>query len=416
VFSERLPPHLVTNRLTRALEERRARGEPILDLTLSNPTRAGFDYPSDLLAPLAHPRGLTYTPQPFGLIDARRAVARDYARQGLTVPPDRVVLTASTSEAYSLLFKLLTDPGDEILVPRPSYPLFDHLARLDAVSPRPYDLEYHGRWSIDFASVERACTDRTRAVIVVSPNNPTGSFIRRDELARLVTMCAARNLPIVADEVFADYELEPGSAHASGRVLAQHDVLAFALGGLSKTVGLPQVKLGWMAVSGPESVAAPALERLELICDTYLSASTPVQAAASDLLERGAAVRDQIAGRVGTNYRWLKSYTEATACTCRYAEGGWSAVLQVPSLESEDELVIGLLIKDGILSHPGYFFDFPRESFLVVSLLTPEAILRDGVGRILRHFICSTSESQTNDVTQCRHQAGSGPREPSRNA
>jgi len=393
MFSKRVPSHLARNRLTEALDARRAAGQPIVDLTLSNPTRAGFDYPPDLLAPLADPDALTYDPRPFGSLDARRAVAREYERHGIVVSPDRLVLTASTSDAYSLLFKLLTDPGDEILVPRPSYPLIDHLTRLDAVDARPYDLEYYGAWTIDFATVERAFTDRTRAVLVVTPNNPTGSFIKRDELDRLAALCAGRtDVAIVADEVFADYELEPGAARAAGRVSSRRDVLSFALGGLSKSVGLPQVKLGWIAAAGPDSLVDAALARLELICDTYLSVSTPAQVAAAALLDRGAAVRAQIAARVGTNYRWLASKSEASSCTCRRAEGGWYAVLEVPSLEPEEDLVVRLLIKDGVLTHPGYFFDFHHASFLVVSLLTPEAAFADGVERILRHFDCSASD------------------------
>ena len=371
----------------------RAAGQPIVDLTLSNPTRAGFDYPADLLAPLADPRALIYDPRPLGSIDARRAVARDYERQGIDISPDRVVLTASTSDAYSLLFKLLADPGDEILVPRPSYPLFDHLTQLDAVDVRPYDLEYHGAWTIDFASVERALSDRTRAVLLVSPNNPTGSFVTPDELDRLAALCARRaagDIAIVADEVFADYELEPGAARAAGRVSSRRDVLSFALGGLSKSVGLPQVKLGWIAAAGPDTIVDAALARLELICDTYLSVSTPAQVAAARLLDRGAAIRAQIAGRVGTNYCQLASLSSASSCTCRRAEGGWYGVLHVPSLEPEEDLVVRLLIKDGVLTHPGYFFDFQQESFLVMSLLPPDAIFADGVRRILRHFDCNT--------------------------
>ena len=391
MFSGRVPLHLERNRLTEALDARRAEGQPVIDLTLSNPTRAELDYPKDLLAPLADPRALTYDPQPFGLVDARRAVAREYERQGLDVSPDRIILTASTSDAYSLLFKLLADPGDEILVPRPSYPLFDHLTALEAVNARPYGLEYHGSWAIDFAGVERALTSRTRAVLVVSPNNPTGSFITHDELDRLAAICAVRDVAIVADEVFADYELEPGAARSAGRVSSRTDVLSFALGGLSKSVGLPQAKLGWIAAAGPDSVVDAARDRLELICDTYLSVSTPVQVAAATLLYRGASVRAQIAARVGTNYRWLASKSAASSCTCRRADGGWYAVLQVPSIEPEEDLAVGLLIKDGILTHPGFFFDFPHESFLVVSLLTPETAFRDGVAQILRHFDCKAS-------------------------
>jgi aspartate/methionine/tyrosine aminotransferase len=404
MFSGRLPPHLARNRLTEALDAARAAGRPIIDLTLSNPTRAGFAYPADLLAPLADPRALVYSPQPLGLLEARQAIARDYERHGLDVPADRIVLTASTSDAYSILFKLLANPGDEILVPRPSYPLFDHLTALEAVATRPYDLEYHGSWAIDFTTVEHAITDRTRAILVVSPNNPTGSFITRDELERLSALCVRRDgmssaaahlaeMAIVADEVFTDYELEPGAARAAGRVSTRRDALSFALGGLSKSVGLPQVKLGWIVVSGPDHLVGAAVDRLELICDTYLSVSTPVQAAAAALLDRGAAVRVQIAERVKTNYQWLMANTVASSCTCRRASGGWYAVLQVPTMESEEDLAVRLLTRDGVLTHPGYFFDFPHESFLVVSLLTPETAFRDGVTRILRHFDCNVERA-----------------------
>jgi aspartate/methionine/tyrosine aminotransferase len=389
MFSERVPRELDPNRLTRTVDALRAAGRPIVDLTLSNPTRAGFHYPADLLAPLADCRALLYDPRPFGAIEAREAVARDYARQGLAVPPERIVLTASTSEAYSIIFKLLADAGDEILVPRPSYPLFEHLARLDVVNVRSYEAEYDGTWSIDFPSVERAFTARTRAVLVVSPNNPTGSFLKQDELERLAGLCGPRQVAIVADEVFSDYELERGASRSAGRVAARQDVLSFSLGGLSKSIGLPQVKLGWIAAAGPDGVVAPALERLELICDTYLSVSTPAQVAAGALLEHGAAVREQIAGRVAANYRTLQSAAIASACTVLRGEGGWNAVVQVPSLESEEDLVLRLLTTDGVLTHPGYFFDFPRESFLVVSLLPPEAMFAAGIAHLLRHFDCN---------------------------
>ena len=386
MFSSRIPANLASNRLTEALQACRAQNRTFIDLTESNPTRAGFDYPHDLLAPLAEARGLRYAPAPLGAMDARRAVAADYLRQGVSVPPERIALTASTSDGYSLLFKLLADAGDEVLVPRPSYPLFDHLTRLDLDVTRDYDLDVHGAWSIDFASVERALSPRTRAVLVVSPNNPTGSFATEDELDRLAAICAPRDIAIIADEVFADYELEPGGSGRAGRVVSRRDVLSFALGGLSKSVGLPQVKLGWMAVGGPDHLAAAALERLELVCDTYLAVSTPVQLAAAELLDRGAAVRSQIASRVAANYRALTAAVAgASSCRVLRSEGGWYAVLQVPSLESEEELVLRLL-ESGVLTYPGYFFDFPRESFLIVSLLPPEASFAAGVSRVLRHF------------------------------
>jgi aspartate/methionine/tyrosine aminotransferase len=389
VFSSRVPSNFATNRLTDAVRACRAEGRAFIDLTESNPTRAGFDYPPDFLAPLGDARGLSYAPSPLGAIEARCAIAADYQRQGVAVAAERIALTASTSDAYSLLFKLLADADDEVLVPRPSYPLFDHLTRLDLLVSRPYDLDIHGDWSIDFASLEDAITPRTRAVLIVSPNNPTGSFVSADELDRLATICAPRGIAIIADEVFADYELEAGAASRAGRAAPRRDVLSFALGGLSKSIGLPQAKLGWIAVGGPDPLAAAALDRLELICDTYLAVSTPVQLAAATLLERGAAIRRAIASRIQANYRTLQaSVSLMPSCRVVPSAGGWYAVLQVPSLETEEELVLRLLA-DGVLTHPGYFFDFPRESFLIVSLLTPSPAFADGLSRVLRHFDCS---------------------------
>lgn len=394
MFSTRIPRELAPNRLTSTLRTLRAENRPVIDLTESNPTRAGFSYPTDLLAPLGDSRALRYDPQPLGAIDARRAVAADYARQGIEVSPDRIALTASTSDAYSLLFKLLANADDEVLVPRPSYPLFDHLTRLDLVTPASYALEYHGVWSVDIASVERAISDRTRAILVVSPNNPTGSFLSAGELEQLARLGASRQIAIISDEVFADYELAPGARAAAGRPLMREDVLSFSLGGLSKSIGLPQVKLGWIAVGGPPQLAAAAIERLELMCDTYLTVATPVQVAASNLLSRGAAVRAQIANRVVANYRKLRAAVAAVpSCRVLHAGGGWYAVLQVPSLATEEELVVTLLTTEGVLAHPGYFFDFPRESFLILSLLPEPSVFDEGTARLLRHFDCSAAIS-----------------------
>jgi alanine-synthesizing transaminase len=384
VFAARIPPDFALNRLTEAVRRRRDAGLPIINLTESNPTRAGFDYPRDMLAALGDPRGLTYEPHSLGLPEARRAVAADYLRRSIIVDPDRVALTASTSEAYSILFKLLAAPGDEVLVPRPSYPLFDHLAALDGLVARPYDLEYHGAWSIDLPSVDAALGPRTRAILLVSPNNPTGSFTGREELDYLADICAARDVAVIADEVFADYELVAGAGHRGGSVLTRGDVLAFGLGGLSKSIGLPQAKLGWIVVAGPAALADEALKRLELICDTYLSVSTPVQLAAAALLERGAVIRTQIETRIGANYREaLEQIARAPSCRALTAEGGWSLVVQVPTFRSEEDLVVDLVDRHGVLVHPGYFFDFHRESFLVISLLPPEGSFAEGVSRLL---------------------------------
>lgn len=386
MFSSRVQADLAPNRLASAIERLREEGGSFIDLTESNPTRAGFDYPADLLAPLGDRRGLAYAPQPFGALSARQAVAVDYARRGAVVDPARIVLTVGSSEAYSLLFRVLCDPGDEVLAPRPSYPLFEHLSRLDAVTIRPYDLEYHGVWSIDLGSVERALSERTRALLVVTPNNPTGSFVTSSELDRVSAICAARGIALIADEVFADYELAPGAARSSGCVLAREDVLAFSLGGLSKSIGLPQVKLGWIGVGGQRAAVARALARLELACDTYLSVSTPVQLAVPELLDRGAPLRRQIQARVAANYRRLVAAGAARpTCDVLHAEGGWYGVVRVPSLGSEEDLVLDLLARAGVLAHPGYFFDFARASYLVVSLLVAEEAFGEGVARMFRH-------------------------------
>jgi len=295
-------------------------------------------------------------------------VSGDFRRRGVDVPPDRIVLTASTSEAYSLLFKLLCDPGDCVLAPRPSYPLIEHLADLDDAAVDFYNLEFHGRWSMDLHAIARALgSKRVRAIIVISPNNPTGSVISPHELAEVTRLAAEHGLAVIADEVFADYPI--GTA-AIASTLSQNRALTFGLGGLSKTIGLPQVKLGWIGVSGPTELVCEALDRLETICDAYLSVSTPIQHAAGDLLECGAAVRAQIQARVRSNYDTLSRMAAAhPASVVLPAEAGWYAVVQIPAVQPEETFVVSLLERTGVLVHPGYFFDFEREAFLILSLL-----------------------------------------------
>ena len=369
MFSARVPA-LGSNRITRSLTRLRAAGEPIADLTISNPTSVGLSYPPDLLDLLAQPAALRYAPAAFGAPAARAAVAAHLTGRGVPVAPDRVVLTASTSEAYSLLFKLLCDPADLVLVPQPSYPLLEHLTRLDGVVASPYALEYHGRWELSLDSLHRAVEPRARAVVLVSPNNPTGSLVRADELDAVRRIAATHELAIIGDEVFDLYALDDRPSGRSGALLDQTDVLAFTLGGLSKSAGLPQVKLGWILVSGPDTLVRRALDRLELICDSYLSVATPVQLAAGALLERTVPLADQIRRRVRLNYAALgRLVRRFPACQVLRAEAGWYAVVQVPALRSEEALVIDLIERDRVLVHPGYFFDFPREAFLVVSLL-----------------------------------------------
>jgi hypothetical protein len=383
LFSSRLRFDVPANRLSEVLAHVRASGVAYDDLTESNPTRVGITYPPRLLDALSSPGGLRYEPQALGMKSARQAVAADLRRRGLQTPADRIVLTASTSEAYSLLFKLLCDPGDEVLVPAPSYPLFEFLAHLESVSVRPIRLDYDGEWALDLDGLKRQATSRTRAVVVVNPNNPTGSYIKRHELDTLASFCAARGIAIVGDEVFAEYVLD-ADLRRTCSVLAQKQALTFSLGGLSKSLGLPQLKLGWMVVGGPDDLARQAIERLELICDTYLSVSTPVQEALPSLLNYGAVVRTLIRERVTRNYRALRDMVAAyPSVTMLPSEGGWYAVMQVAAMQTEESIVLQLLEHDRVLVHPGYFFDFPREAFLVVSLLPAAEVFDRAMTRVL---------------------------------
>jgi alanine-synthesizing transaminase len=382
VFSDRLPSHLEPNPFSAALAELRRRKVPLIDLTVTNPTQVGLEYPPDLLAPLADPRALSYEPSPFGLMPARKAVAAAMSKDGIKVDPERTVLTTSTSEAYGVLFKLLCDPGDCVLVPEPSYPLFELLTKLDSVEAIAYRLEDHGVWSIDRGSLSAACGPRTRAVLVVSPNNPTGSMLRADDREFLVEFAMAGGYAIVADEVFADFPIEPRSDAAS--MLGESRVLTFTLGGLSKSAGLPQLKLGWIIVSGPNDVVAAAMERLELICDTYLSVSTPVQVAAPKLIAAGTRVRDAIRKRVQQNYRALERLAAGyPAVHVTEPEGGWSVVMQIPETEGDEAVVMRLLTEGHVVVHPGYFFDIHRGSHIVVSLLPEPEVFAEGITRVL---------------------------------
>ena len=381
--SSRLPKSLEPNAVSRAIDAKRRSGAPIVDLTETNPTSAGFTYPKELLQPLADARGLDYDPQPLGMWSARAAVASDFRRRGIVISADRVALTSSTSEAYALLFKLLCDAGDAVMIPHPSYPLFEHLTSLESVAAIPYALEYHGEWRIDVDSIVHAATDRVRAIMIVSPNNPTGSFLHRDDLTAISSLAAERGWAIIGDEVFADYPLDP-APHAA-HVLPAANALTFSLGGLSKSAGLPQLKLGWIGFGGPASDVDRALAAYEVIADTYLSVSTPVQAAAAELIEHGAAIRSQVLARVRRNLDALRKLAAShPAVDVLKAEGGWSAVIKVPQLKAEEALVLELLAKDDVLVHPGYFFDFAREAYVVVSLLVDPSRFDHGIGRVLK--------------------------------
>jgi len=383
MFSNRLPGHAEVNALSRSVASLTAAGTSLVDLTESNPTRAGLPYPADLLSAAASDRALCYDPQPFGLRTAREAVSADYARRGVAVDPECIVLSASTSEAYSWLFKLLCNPGESVLIPQPSYPLFEHLTRLESVRAVPYRLEYHGRWDIDFESIA-AAKDDVRAVLLVSPNNPTGSYVTSREADTLAAICRERGWAIVSDEVFAEYALD---AHAPATEIARRaKVLSFTLGGASKALGLPQMKLAWTIVDGPVKERIDALSGLELIADTFLSVNTPVQVAAPDLFRRAAPIRQAIHQRVSRNLTAARDVVRTyPACEVLRVEGGWSAVVRVPATRSEEALALGLLQEEHVLVHPGFFFDFPHEAFVVVSLLPPEDVFADAFERVLRY-------------------------------
>jgi alanine-synthesizing transaminase len=389
-FSSRLPWDRPENALATLERQRRTRGDEVLDLTVSNPTQVGLpDLGPRVLQALAADASGGYEPVPAGLPAARAAIAAALAADGAPIPPDRLLLTASSSESYAFLFKLLCDPGDAVLVPEPSYPLFEYLARLEGVTPVPYRLAYDGAWHVDVASVDEAlerAPGRPRALVVVNPNNPTGSFLKRFELPPLAARCEAHGLAVIADEVFAPYALREDAERV--RALAAEAafterVLTFALGGLSKACGLPQLKLGWMAVAGPPARVADAVARLELIADTYLSVGAPVQAAAARLLALGRDARQAIATRVSTNRaRLAASLPPSSPCTLLPSEGGWSAIVRVPATRSDESWATALLAEDGVLVHPGYFFDLRGGTFLVLSLLPPPEIFAEGVRRL----------------------------------
>ncbi len=378
-FSHRLDWNATPNRLAQHEARHRAAGRAILDLTVTNPNQVGIDYPdTEIGAALAAAGSAPYEPSPFGLPDARAAIAADYARRGAVVEADAVALTASSSESYAFLFKLLADPGCAVLVPTPSYPLFDYLTRLEGVEPRPYPLAFDGQWRIDWDGVDPR---GARALCLVSPNNPTGSFVTAEDLARAEAFANAHNLALVVDEVFADYALSPGPdavVTVAARPLA---ALTFCLGGLSKAAGLPQMKLGWIATVGPRDRVARALRGLDLVCDTYLSVGSAVQRALPRLLTLGADIRGRITARVIENRRHLAS-AAGSACTVLPVEGGWAAIVRVPAVMSDEDWAVALLEDDGVLVSPGYFFDLSLGTTLVLSLLPEPSIFVEGVRRI----------------------------------
>ncbi len=376
MFARRTEWDLKPNKLSEKLAEMRKRGEEIIDLTESNPTRVGLQYPDGLLKELADPRGLLYEPDPRGLLPARKTVASIYTAKGAAVDPNRIFLTASTSEAYSMLFRLLADPWEQILVPRPSYPLFGYLAGLNDLETvsYPLHLEKDGRWRVGLKELEEAMTARTRALILVHPNNPTGSCLTSEERDKVAALCARRGAALICDEVFAEY-LHPGAGPVPATLLSGEGPLTFALGGLSKWMGLPQMKLSWIACAGPDSQVSGALDRLEVIADTSLSVNTPVQAAFPRWAGFAPAIQRQIRERIQANRDWMKKLLPA--------DGGWNGVLELPGIRDEESWALELLERERVLAHPGYFYDFERPGIAVVSLLLAPARFREGIGRLL---------------------------------
>lgn len=384
MFSQRTAWKLAPNRFTEAQQEVRAAGFEILDLTLSNPTRANLYYDAEtIVQSLLNPDALDYDPQPLGLLAARKAVAGYYRQQHeeFAIDPASVLLTTSTSEGYSFVFRLLANPGDEILVPKPSYPLFEFLADLQDVKLIPYPLLYDHGWQIDFPSLYKAVNHRTRAVVVVHPNNPTGSYVSPTEQSELNRFCSEYNLALIVDEVFLDY---PHDGAPRSTFAANSGVLTFTLSGLSKISGLPQMKLSWIVTGGPAGPVRAALARLEVIADTFLSLSAPIQLAAPVLLDQRKNLQPLLLDRVRANLETLDhALARQKACQRLSVEGGWYAVLRVPVTQSDEELAIDLLRKVSVLVHPGHFYDFPADGYLVLSLIPTPEHFREAVSRIL---------------------------------
>ena len=382
MFSHRTDWKLTPNRFAQAQQELMAAGREVVDLTISNPTRAGLHYDAEtILQALVNPQAMDYDPQPKGLRSAREAVAGYYRKQHDEIDPDAIVLTTSTSEGYSYVFRLLCNAEDEILVPKPSYPLFEFLADLQDVKLVPYPLLYDHGWQIDFPSLYKAVNHRTRAVVVVHPNNPTGSFVAEEERSALNQFCREYNLALIADEVFLDYAHDgvPRSTFVTGR-----DALTFTLSGLSKISGLPQMKLAWIVTSGPGEQASSALARLEVIADTYLSMNAPIQLAAPALLEQRHSIQALLLDRVRANLSELdRGLAKQKTCSRLEVDGGWYAIVRVPVTQSDEDLAIEILRKLSVLVHPGHFYDFPSDGYLIVSLITPPQNFRHGMAQVL---------------------------------
>jgi alanine-synthesizing transaminase len=404
MFAERTNWNLAPNRLSEALAQHLAAGKRLYDLSASNPTEVGFSQDREaILHALCDASALTYVPDPKGLLRARQGVAEYYAERGDEVAVENIILTASTSEAYSFVFRTLCDPGDELLVPAPSYPLFGFLADIHDVRLAHYPLIYDHGWQIDFPALEKAITARTRGIIVVNPNNPTGHFVKPEELTALNETCVSRNMALIADEVFLDFaHADSNGRRDPGRMIARPragngqkptslavngGALTFTMSGLSKISGLPQMKAAWLVASGPDPLKMQALERIEVIADTYLSMNAPIQMALPSFLEQRHGFQKQVLTRVRRNVGELdRQLMMRKTCSRLEIEGGWYAVVRVPATRSDDDLAVDLLTKKGIYVHPGHFYDFATDGYLIVSLIMPEREFAEGCRQMLSMF------------------------------
>jgi len=385
MFAGRTNWNLNSNRLSEALAKHRAAGKPLLDLSASNPTECGFEYDGQaILKALSNPESLSYDPDAKGLLSARRAVAEYYSALEISVPVEDIILTTSTSEAYSFASRVLCNPGDELLIPEPSYPLFSFLADIHDVKLVGYPLLYDHGWQIDFHALQQAITARTRGVIVVNPNNPTGHFCKSREMEKLNEICSSRQLAIIADEVFLDFHF---AATRPCSFAANTGSLTFTMSGLSKISGLPQMKAAWLIASGPQELKSEALARLEVIADTFLSLNAPVQRAMPVFLELRHGFQKQVLARVRKNLAELdKQLSAQSSCARLDMEGGWYAVVRVPATRSDEDVAIELLNVQGVYVHPGHFYDFPTDGYLIVSLIAPERDFNEGIKRLLSMF------------------------------
>jgi aspartate/methionine/tyrosine aminotransferase len=385
MFASRTGWNLTINKFTTALEKHKKSGKQLLDLTASNPTECEFEYSAEkIFGALCSPAAMEYHPTAQGLQSARQAVANYYREKSISAGEENIFLTTSTSEAYSYIFRLLCEPGDEILAPRPSYPLFEFLANIQDVKLTPYSLVYDHGWQMDLDPLRAAVTERTRAIIVVNPNNPTGSYVQPSELEQLNRLCIERELALISDEVFHDYPLREAKR---ADLAANQEVLTFTLSGLSKVAGLPQMKVAWMVVGGPEKLRKKAVERLDVIADTYLSMNAPIQHALTALLDSRHGFQRQLKLRLAANLSALDTLLEQQqACTRLEVDAGWYAILRVPATRTDEELAVELLEECDVLVHPGHFFDFEQDGYLVVSLMASEQVFAEGAKRVLEFF------------------------------